>query len=177
MSAKIAVRRLLLDLPDDQPVIDQLEWADAEIARKQRSNDPVANPPGFYVYILQADYPVPANFETSRKRRIREQAEKKEFDSRAKEAAHELELYEQKEKYEGFLIEQTNAHLKNLSPAMTDRLVRGHMKRIKDEYSQYQWPDPSLRDFAWRRLRHEIASELNLPTFEEYVKQAEQRLF
>lgn len=170
-------RRLLLDLPDDQNVIDQLEWADAEIARKQRTNDPIANPPGFYVYILQADYPVPANFETTRKRRIQEDAKKKEQESRAKEAARELERYEQKERYEEFIVEQTNAHLKTMPAAMSDRLLRGHMKRIKDEHTQYHWSEPTLRDFARRRLRHEIAAELSLPTFEEFVKQAGQRLF
>ena len=51
------------------------------------------------------------------------------------------------------------------------------MKRIKDEYSQYHWSEPTLRDFAWRRLRHEVAAELNLPTFDEYVRQNEGRLF
>ena len=56
-------RKLLLDLPDDHPVLDQIEWADAEIARKQRSNDPVGNPPGFYIYLVRANYAVPANFD------------------------------------------------------------------------------------------------------------------
>jgi len=55
--------------------------------------------------------------------------------------------------------------------------LRGHIKRIKEEHPQYHWSEPTLRDFAWRRLRHEIAAELSLPTFEEYVKQTEDRLF
>ena len=170
-------RKLLLDLPDDQTALDQIEWADAEIARKQRSNDPIANPPGFYIYLLKSNYPVPANFETSHKRRAREESKKKELDTRAREAQQELETYEKKERYEEFVIEQTDAHLKNIPPATTDRLLRGHMKRIKDESPQYQWPEPTLRDFALRRLRAEIAGELNLPDFEEYVRQCSQRLF
>ena len=110
-------RKLLLDLPDDQPVLDQIEWADAEIARKQRSNDPVANPPGFYIYLLRSNYPVPANFETSRKRRAREESKKKDLDSRAREAQQELEIHEKRERYEEFLIEQTDVQLKKLSAA------------------------------------------------------------
>jgi len=51
------------------------------------------------------------------------------------------------------------------------------MKRIKEESPQYQWSDATLRDFALRRLRHEIAAELNLPSFEEYSHQSEHRLF
>ena len=72
-----------------------------------------------------------------------------------------------RERYEEFLVAQTDTHLKNMSAAMTDRLVRGHIKRIKEEYSQYHWSETTLRDFAWLRLRHEIASELNLPRFEQ----------
>ena len=170
-------RKLLLDLPDDQPAVDQIEWADAEIARKQRTSDPISNPPGFYIYLLTANYPVPANFETSRKRRAREEAKARESEARTKAALRELETYEQKERYEQFLVEQSNAHLKNMSAVMTDRLVRGHMKRIKDDCPQYQWSEPILRDFAWRRLRYEIAAELNLPTFQEFVEQSSQRLF
>jgi len=170
-------RKLLLDLPDDQPAMDQIEWADAEVLRKQRTSEPVANPAGFYIYLLRTNYPVPASFETSRKRRAREKSQKKELEARAKEAQRELEMYELKERYEDFLVEQTGTHLKNLSPAATERLVRAHMKRIKDECPQYHWAEPTLREFAQRRLRYEIAAELNLPTFEEYAEQAAQRLF
>jgi hypothetical protein len=170
-------RKLLFDLPDDQPAMDQIEWGDAEITRKQRTTDPVANPPGFYIYLLKTNYPVPANFESSSKRRAREESKKKELESRAQEAQRELEVYEQKERYEEFLIEQTGEHLKNLSPVAIDRLMSAHMKRIKDECPQYHWSEPTLRDFALRRLRYEIAAELNLPSFEEYADQASRRLF
>ena len=170
-------RKLLLDLPDDQPILDQIEWADAEIARKQRSSDPVVNPPGFYIYLVRANYPVPADFETSRKRRAREESKRKDVESRAKEAQRELDLYEKRERYEAFLVDQTDAQLKNLSPASTERLLNAHKKRIKEESPQYQWSDATLRDFAVRRLRSEIAAELNLPSFEEYTQQSSDRLF
>jgi len=170
-------RKLLLDMPDDQAASDQIEWGDAEIGRKQRTNDPIANPAGFYIYLLKSNYPVPASFETTRKRRAREESQKKELESRTRLAQRELEVYEQKERYEEFLIEQTSAHIKNLSAATTDRLLRGHMKRIKEESPQYHWSEPTLRDFALRRLRHEIASELSLPSFDEYVDQSAGRLF
>jgi hypothetical protein len=171
-------RRLLLDLPDDQPAMEQIEWGDAEIGRKQRTSDPVANPPGFYVYLLRANFPVPSNFETSRKRRLQEEARQKEMDSRARQAQKELELYEQRERYEAFLTGQTDAHIKERIAAGTiERLLRAHMKKIKDECPQYRWPEPALREFAWRKLRQEIADELNLPTFEEFVEQRAHLLF
>jgi hypothetical protein len=170
-------RKLLLDMPDDQPAMDQIEWADAEIARKDRTREPVGNPAGFYVHLLQMNYPVPTTFETSRKRRLRDESQKRDLEARAQEVQRDLEMYERQERYEEFLIEQTSAHLKSLSAAATERLVRAHMKRIKDECPQYHWPEPTLREFAQRRLRFEIAAELNLPTLEEYAEQLTQRLF
>jgi len=126
---------------------------------------------------VRANYPVPADFETSRKRRAREESKRKDVESRAKEAQRELDLYEKRERYEAFLVDQTDAQLKNLSPASTERLLNAHKKRIKEESPQYQWSDATLRDFAVRRLRSEIAAELNLPSFEEYTQQSSDRLF
>jgi hypothetical protein len=123
------------------------------------------------------NYPVPATFETSRKRRLRDESQKRELEARSQEVQRDLEMYERKERYEEFLIEQTSAHLKSLSAPATERLVRSHMKRIKDECPQYHWSEPTLREFAQRRLRYEIARELNLPTFEEYAEQLAKRLF
>ena len=40
-------RRMLLDVAEDQEVLDQLEYGDSEIARRQKTRDPIANPPGF----------------------------------------------------------------------------------------------------------------------------------
>ena len=127
-------RQLLLDLPDEQPALDQIEWGDAEIGRKRRSSDPIVNPAGFYIHLLRVNYPVPASFETRNKRRLREEATRKEADSRACEPQREWKLYEQREQYESFVVEQTDAHIKGKIPAAAlDRQVRGHMKKIKDD--------------------------------------------
>jgi hypothetical protein len=171
-------RKLLLDIPDDQPVMDQIEWADDEINRKQRTGDPVGNPPGFYVYLIRANCPVPANFDTTHKRRLREEAKHKQTDSRALEAQRELELYEQKKRYEEFIAHETDAHMKSKIPAaVLDRLVRAQMKKIRDDSPQYRWPEPALREFAWRNIRQEVAAELNLPTLEEFIQQKSEMLF
>ncbi len=170
-------RQLLLDLPDDQPVLDQIEWADTEIARKERSREPIANPPGFYVYLLRSNYPVPPNFETSHKKRLREEARQQELETRARQAESELESYKRRERYDAFLTEQADAHLKTLPAAAIERRIREYMKAIQRDIPQYRWPEPALRDFAWRKLRQEVAIELDLPTFEEFLPDAANRLF
>jgi hypothetical protein len=171
-------RKLVLDLPDDQPVLDQIEWGDSEVARKERTSDPIANPPGFYLYLVRANVLVPPAFETTRKRRLREEARQQSAEAAALEAQRELELYEQKERYQAFLTEQTDAHIRSrITPAALDRLVRAQMKKIKDEYPQYRWPEQTLRDFASKKLRDEIAAELNLPSFKEFREQRAGFLF
>jgi hypothetical protein len=171
-------RKLLLDLPDDQPVLDQLEWGDAEIGRKQRTNDPIANPPGFYIYLLRENFPVPSAFETTRKRQLREEARQKNAVAVAQQAQRELERYEQRERYQAYLDEQTDLHIrKNISSSEYERLLRGQMKKIRDDFPQYRWPEPALRDFAAKKIREELATEMNLLTFEEFLEQNTGRLF
>src|SRR5262249_9069010 len=145
---------------------------------KERTNDPITNPPGFYLYLLRANVLVPPAFETSRKRRLREEAQNKGAEAAALEAQRELELYEQKERYETFIAEQTDAHIHTKSaPATRERLLRAHMTKIRDDYPQYRWPEQALRDFAWKKLRQEVATELNLPTFQEFREQRAGFLF
>jgi len=43
--------------------------------------------------------------------------------------------------------------------------------------SQYRWPEPALRECAWRKIRQKIADELNLPTSEEFMQQKAGSLF
>jgi hypothetical protein len=171
-------RQLLIDLPEEQPALDQIEWGDMEIKRKERTREPIQNPPGFYVYLLACNYPVPASFETTHKRMLREQAQQRDMESRTREAQRELETYERRERYEAFLIAETDAHMKAkmAQPAIEQR-VRDHMMRIQEGAPQYRWPEPTLRGFALRKLREDVAAELDLPSFEEFTRQTVETLF
>lgn len=171
-------RQLLIDLPEDQPALDQLEWGDMEVKRKQHTREPIQNPPGFYVYLLACNYPVPASFETTHKRILREQAQQRDMESRAREAQRELETYERRERYEAFLTAETDAHMKNkMAQPAIDQRVRDHMQRIQEGAPQYRWPEPTLRGFALRKLREEVSAELDLPSFEEFTRQTTTTLF
>ncbi len=171
-------RQILLDLPEDQPVMDQLEWGDAEIGRKQRTRDPIANPPGFYIYLLRSNYAVPADFETSRKRALREQARQRDMDARARQAQAELDKYALRERYDAWVLEETERYIREkVPPAAVERRLREHMKRIQHDAPQYRWPEPTLREFAWRKLREDVAQELDLPGLEEYSQRQQTSLF
>jgi len=64
--------KLLAKLAPEQPVMDQLEYADAVI---RHSKGKIQNPSGFYISRLQDNLPNPPWFETAAARKIREEAE------------------------------------------------------------------------------------------------------
>jgi hypothetical protein len=65
-------RKVLSKLAPEQPVMDQLEYADAVI---HQSRGKIQNHQGFYISRLQDNAPNPAWFETSAARKIREEVE------------------------------------------------------------------------------------------------------
>jgi len=65
-------RKLLAKLAPDQPVMDQLEYADAVISQ---SRGKIQNPRGFYISRLQDNSPNPPWFESAAAKKIREEAE------------------------------------------------------------------------------------------------------
>ena len=171
-------RQILLNLSDERAAKDQIEWGDSEIARKQRSRDPISNPAGFYVYLLRSNYPVPPDFESSRKRQLREDARQRDMDARARQAREELDSFERHERYEAWVIEETERYLKTRVPTeMQARRLREQMRRIQQEASQYSWPETALREFARRKLREEVAAEMELPSFEEFQQREDGKLF
>jgi DNA-binding response OmpR family regulator len=94
------------------------------------------------------------------------------------DARRELEVYERRQRYEVYLVEETDAHIASKMQAQAvERRLRDHMKRIQHEAPQFRWPEQTLREFARRRLREEIASELELPTFEQFAQREAGSLF
>jgi hypothetical protein len=91
------------------------------------------------------------------------------MDARARQAQAELDLYAQRERYDAWVLGETERHIREKVPAAAvERRLREHMKRIQQDAPQYRWQEPTLREFAWRKLRDEVAQELELPGFEEF---------
>ena len=61
-------RQLALDIADDQPVSDQIEYAEHLIQQDRRGRGKIANPAGFLVWAIENNLSVPPDFETTRKR-------------------------------------------------------------------------------------------------------------
>jgi hypothetical protein len=134
-------RKLLARLAPDQPVMDQLEYADAVI-RQARGR--IQNPPGFYVSRLQDNSPNPPGFETSAARKIRLEAE--ELQAQAIAERHMAQLLAEEEERNRLdaqidtlppaarkaLFEQAKSQLLNTFPGMTG-LLKATPENAMDE--------------------------------------------
>lgn len=172
-------RNLLLNIADDQLAMDRLEWADAEIARKSKTAAPIQNPAGFFVYVLQSNHPVPATFVTKLRRQLMEEAQQQVEQDRAAAAQRELEEYEWKERYEAFVMENTDAHIASCMPGdvLKSRLAVMRKKLLQTNAMAKGWPAQVIEEYALRLLRDELAFDLDLPSLADFRKQSASRLF
>lgn len=160
-------RQLALDIPDDQPVLDQIEYADYLIQQDRRGRGKISNPAGFYIWAIENNLSVPANFETSRARR-----ERTEQNSSSIELANA---------YDEYCQEQISKKLQaDYPPERLETALREHLKSIKRE--QPEWfarvTENTRREVALGRLRAAIREHLALPNFEKWHKQTvQERLF
>lgn len=172
--AERKARQLALDMADDQPVSDQIEYAEYLIQQDRRGRGKISNPAGFFIWAIENNLSVPAEFETSRKKRLREAQAQADSEQR-------LRLIELENEYDEFCHQQIRKRLESDYPA--DRLeiaLREQMKVIKRE--QPEWfariPESTRREVALGRLRSAIRENLNLPNLEHWSKRIlQQRLF
>ena len=170
-------RRILLDVAEDQEVLDQLEYGDSEIARRQKTRDPIANPPGFYIYLVETNYPIPKEFETSRKRELKKAAADRDHTSRATEAERELRLQVRREEYRQYRETEIDRLLHaRFSAAEIESKTKEAKTAIARERPDLRLPEPAATEFAIRRIRESFAETINLASFDEFCCQVQETL-
>lgn len=144
-------RKFLAALGPGQPILDQLEYGDYQISRKRGK---IANPPGFYISLLQRNVPVPAGFVSSRQAikqqeelwRQRQAIQERQAAALAAEEAErqrlDAEIARLPEEARTALFEQAKAELLASHPGMAvffqanpegaldDGAVRARMRRL-----------------------------------------------
>lgn len=167
-------RQLALDIPDEQAVSDQIEYAEYLIQQDRRGRVKISNPAGFFIWAVENNLSVPAEFETSRKRRLRDAQHQADGEHRSRV----LQLETQ---YDEFCQAQIRKELETrYPPDRLESVLRDQMKAIKRE--QPEWfariPEMTRREVALGRLKSAIRDTLNLPGFEHWTKQnLQQQLF
>jgi len=167
-------RQLALDVADDQQVFDQIEYADYLIQQDRRSRGKISNPAGFFVWAIENNLSVPVEFETSRKRQLREAQAKADNEQR-------FRMLQLENEYDEFCQEQIRKRFESdYPPDRLEMTVHEQMRVIKRE--QPEWfariPEGTRREVALARLRSAIRENLNLPSFEQWSKRVhQQKLF
>jgi Replication initiator protein A len=172
--AERKARQLALDIADEQAVSDQIEYAEHLIRQDRRGRGKISNPAGFFIWAIESNLTVPDEFETSRKRRLRQPKEQAENDQR-------FRVLQLENEYDEFCQDQIRKRLESEYPAnRLETALREHMKVIKRE--QPEWfariPEGTRREVAIGHLKSAIRDSLNLPSFEHWSKRdLQQRLF
>lgn len=141
-------QKLLANVVAGQQIIDQLEWGDHLI--KQAPGN-FRNPPGFYIHLIKENVTVPENFETSRKRKMWE-------DARAQRALEDQERLKLDEAYGDYLREEIDRYIATeQGVAEFKELVETKRVglRTKHKYTA-SWPDETVARLAQTAARSEI---------------------
>lgn len=165
-------RQLLASLPDDQPLLDQIEWGDYLIQTSRAGR--FKNPAGFYVYLLRNAILPPRGFESGRTRAARAGEAAGRFSS----SLSRLELENEYAEYRLRNVERVREEV------YAGDLLRNRIAELKSEICA-QTPDAAnwlpvrLEEFALQKLNAEIERELQLLTIEEFAarRHPQQTLF
>jgi hypothetical protein len=155
-------RELLIGVGAHQPVLDQLEWGDYLVGKSKK----FYNPPGFYVHLVKANVTPPEHFETSRKRKLQERAEK--VWSKALEEKARLEL-----DYMEYRRQGIDRHISDKFPGESYKsAIEAKKRELRKTYKdRASWADSAWTELATARFRSEIAKALPLLSFEAFCEQ------
>ena len=172
--AERKARQLALDIADTQPVMDQVEYAEHLIEQDQRAKGKITNPAGFIIWAVESNLVVPTDFETSRKRTLREAKQQAAQSDRLRtlELMNDYELYCEKRIVEGLA--------KHYPAERLETAIRDETKHIRR--AQPNWfdriPEQTKREVALARVKTGLRDALQLPTFDEWRKlQSQDALF
>jgi Replication initiator protein A len=164
--AEQGARDALLNVEPGQQVMDQLEWGDYLIDRASRGR--IHNPPGFYMYLVRSHVSPPEHFETSRKRKLLQEAEAERVRAGMERAGLEIAYLDyRKEAVDHFVATE-------LSQDAYCEAVKTKKAEMRKTYK----PAAPLKDEVWTemavsRLRSEIGKRIGLMDFESFCKTRE----
>lgn len=168
--AERKARQLALDVADHQPVADQIEYAEHLIKQDRRGRAKISNPAGFIIWAIEQNLVVPADFETTTRRRHRDEADRRESEMQV----HRLRL---EDEYQDYCRDEVQRVIEGYSPERLELALREQYKAIKRE--QPEWfgriPEVTKREVAMSRLQTSVASEADLLSFDIWRKRAPQR--
>jgi hypothetical protein len=153
-------RKLLAKLAPGQPVAEQLEYADAVLRRPKNG---IENAQGFYISRLLENFPVPEHFETSAKRKLREEAELRHREEFAERQAIQLAY--------GEYCREENRYIAAQAPVQEfAALVKREIAKRRADPQTARLPAQTRAAIADRAVRTTLAERIPipLPTLDEF---------
>jgi hypothetical protein len=158
---------LLLEVRPGQDVMEQLEYADFRIASEPAGT--FRNPPGFYISVIRDNVPVPENFDSSRKRREREEHENTIAEQRRTGEQNELQLEVAFAEYRRAEIDAYIAS--HLTPAEHAAMIEDHKRSYVAQFrNAAHWPAETLHSIAVNAAAVEISRRAPILAFDEFCK-------
>jgi len=153
-----------VNLKPGQDVVAQLEHTDL-LVRSART--PIVNPPGFYIRLIESNTSVPDSFETSAKRKAREEREREERRLDDKRRAQE----DLEDEYEWYRTEEIERYIAALDPAEVATVLEAKRKENEAKH-QTPW---MIKEFAEQDMKREFANRVPLMTIEEFKGKRDQQ--
>ena len=155
-------RELLAKVKPGQEVTDQLEYVDFLVAKDRRGR--FDNPPGMYVLYVRDNIAPPADFWSSRKKRLYEQAQQAKNEARGRRAQMELD-------YEEYLTAETSRYISEDLPGeeyrhLFDRHRQAHSRTFQN------MTEAQLDDLTHGTVCAEVkrSGHVHVLSFEEFCR-------
>jgi hypothetical protein len=153
-----AKARALLAAADGDQVLDLLEWGDSLISANRAA---FRNPAGFYIHLVSQKITPPDDFESSRKRKIRESA-----------AAERQRRHDEKARledaYNDYRRDAVARYIAQHVPA--EQLEALTVRKASERRRQYPLlPPDTIRQMAEREAKADYARLAPMPTFEAFA--------
>ena len=156
-------RKLLVEAVDHSLVLDQLEWGDEQV-RRAKSGE-IRNPAGLYIYLIQENIHPPAGFETSRRRKLHEEAQHARIEAEWREDTLKEDYRQYREEaIDRYIADHKLEEEMHVLVAAGEKEVQRHWPKL---------PPKVLTELAERKARERIAERMpGLLNWEAFSKRS-----
>ncbi len=156
----------LASLHSPESIYDQIEYGLTLIEADKRGRQKLDNPPGYLIWRINDNIPIPSSFFEARKR---------EREARTEQELQQAERY----RWDALNIEYVHWKDRQIEAEIEARFKSDQLDRKLDEIVKLQirpnkvferFTEKARRESAFQMLRRDIATELMLPNFEDWTK-------
>jgi hypothetical protein len=150
-----------LDLRPEEHLSDILDWGDHLI--RQAGPGKIYNPSGFYIHLVKQRAFPPASFETSRKHRLRQEAQQVMAQTVQDEAKIKLA-------YDDYITAQIDVYVAQ-NPEQFQEILEAKRQHLKDHKALGLWDDEIITRMSVPAARSETLKNIGAATFASFTAQ------